>query len=229
VKKKLKALDVRIQIALVAVGLILVAVLGYMFVVSPQNAQATKLQGQVSAEQSLIEQRRQLLKAGLHPPVIQTADIFRLSRAMPDREDMPGIILTLSQVASAAGITFDLIEPTAGATGAPLNDNFTTERVHLQFKGDFYGLSDFLYRLRSLVAVRDGKLIATGRLFNVDSVAMSVQHFPSILADVYVDAYVYHGSASTTATPAAPTTTTSSSSTSTSLPTDASAAGATTP
>jgi Tfp pilus assembly protein PilO len=231
VKKKLKGLDPRIQIGLAVVAVLLFAVAGYMFVVSPQNAQAAKLRTQVSAEQVQVEQRRAAAAAGLHPPTIETADLFRLARAMPDRTDMPGIILTLSQVAASSGIKFDLIEPSTGATTAPLSDFFTTDRIHLQFHGDFYGLSDFLYRLRSLVQVRNGQLIATGRLFNVDTVTFNVSGntFPQISADLDVDAYVYTSTATSTPAPstsAAPSTETTPS-TESSLPNDASATGAT--
>lgn len=220
-KKKLKALDQRIQIAGVAVAVILVAVAGYMFLVSPQKKEAAKVQKQVVAEQGAIVQRRAELRAGLHPPTIQTADVFRLARAMPDRQDMPGIILTLSEVASEAGIQFSLIEPET----APLatTGSYQDYRIHLQFTGDFYGLSDFLYRLRSLVVVHHGELEATGRLFNVEQLAFTVagHAFPQISADLFVDAYVY---GAPPAPPPAPTTTDS---TDTSTSSDATAAGAT--
>ena len=39
--------------------------------------------------------------------------------------------------------------------------------------GDFYSLTDLLYRLRSLVAVRNGALDVTGRLFSIKSVGFS--------------------------------------------------------
>jgi Tfp pilus assembly protein PilO len=231
VKKKLAALDMRIQIGAVVFLVLLVAIGGYMFVVSPQHAQAAKLQKQIDAEQSLIYQRRAQLKKGLHPPTIETADVYRLARAMPDREDMPGIILTLSEVARQAGITFATIEPVVGGTQPGLAGPFQTRRIHLIFNGDFYGLSDFLYRIRSLVAVRDGTLDATGRLFNVDTLTFGVQanQFPQISAELFVDAYVY---ASTPAAPAtaAPTTTTTTTPTTTedtSAPTGATAAGVT--
>lgn len=222
-KKKLKALDMRVQIAAVAVAIILVAVAGYMFLVSPQKAEASKIRTQVVAEQGAIVQRRAELRAGLHPPTIETADLYRLARAMPDRQDMPGIILTLNEVASEAGIQFTLLEP-----GAPVsNGSYQESRIHLQFTGDFYSLSDFLYRLRSLVVVHNGKLEATGRLFNVDQLAFTVdgKSFPQISADLFVDAFVYgNGTPPATPAPTAPPTTTSTDS---SLPSDATAAGAT--
>ena len=222
-KKKLAGLELRFQLAGIAFLLLVMGFAGYSFVVSPQHAQAAKLQKQADDQQLQIYKKKAELRKGLHPPTIQVADLFRLARAMPDREDMPGIILTLSQVARSAGVSFDLIEPLADTAVPGSNLGYTTRRIHLFFNGDFYGLSDFLYRLRSLVAVRNGTLDATGRLFNVDQVTFNVQGntFPKISAEIYVNAYVY-GNATTSSTTTTPTTST----TATTTPAGAAAAGA---
>jgi Tfp pilus assembly protein PilO len=208
VKKKLAALDLRLQIGLVVLGLLALGIGGYTFVVAPESAQVTTLQLQINAENSQIYARRAQARAGLHPPAIQTADLFRLARAMPDREDMPGIILTLSEVAREAGITFDLIEPVVGGALTGLAGPYNLQRMHLIFNGDFYSLSDFLYRLRSLVAVRNGNLEASGRLFNVDTVNFTVvaNSFPQISAELYVDAYIYSTGSTTSGTTTTPST-----------------------
>jgi hypothetical protein len=221
VKKRLAKLDPRLQYGLVGVLVLIVGVAGYMLVVSPKGAQATKVQKQIDDTESQIAVRRAQLRTSAHPPTIEVADLFRLARAMPDREDMPGIILTLSDVARSSGIRFNLIEPIIGGAPPP-STGYSTERIHLLFDGDFYGLSDFLYRLRSLVAVRDGTLIADGRLFNVVAVKLNVgeHEFPRIQADLTVDAYIYASSTSASAPP--PTTPPTTDSTST----DATAAGA---
>jgi len=232
VKKKIAALDMRIQLAVVVILLVGVAAGGYLFMVAPLGTQALKLQQQVSDEQTQMVTKRAELKSGEHPPAIQVADIFKLDRAMPESEDMPGIILTLSNVAQEAGISFDLIEPVTGVTQP--SGGIQVVRVHLLFNGDFYGLSDFLYRLRSLVTVRNGALNATGRLFNVDSVSFDVSGdaFPQIAAELYVDAYLYGGSGASSSSPATPPSTTTtptdttSTDSSTDLPSDATAAGA---
>ena len=238
-KKKLASLDMRIQFGAIAILLIIFAYGGYSMVVAPQGVKAAKLQKQTDSVQFQIYKRQAEIKKGLHPPTIQTADLFKLARAMPDRTDMPGIILTLSDLARSAGIKFDLIEPVTG--GALPSGSYETDRIHLLFNGDFYGLSDFLYRLRSLVAVHDGKLDASGRLFNVDTVTFNVlaDSFPRISAELFVNAYVYGSTAppvaasptttnpdGTTTTTTSPTTTTPASSTDT-PPAGATAAGAT--
>ena len=234
-KKKLKALDMRLQVGLVVIGLLVLTFLLHSFLVSPQNAKATKIQSEIDAVQAQIAQRRLDIKKSGTPPTIQVADLFKLSRAMPDRPDMPGIILTLSEVAREAGISFDLIEPSAATAAAPVAPTgYQAQRMHLVFNGDFYGLSDFLYRLRSLVAVRDGKLLASGRLFNTASVSFKVGQdtFPKISAELYVDAYVYSPAPPPAATPPAAdgtttTTTTTDSTATTPAPTEPAPSGAT--
>jgi Tfp pilus assembly protein PilO len=233
VKKKLAALDPRVQFAAIGLGLLLLAVAGYLGIVSPESAKAMKVQQEAGAVQAQIYRRRGELRAGLHPPTIQTADLFRLARAMPDRTDMPGIILTLSDLARSAGISFDLIEPATG-DAAP-STSYETDRIHLLFNGDFYSLSDFLYRLRSLVSVHDGRLDASGRLFNVDTLTFNVPAggFPQISAELFVNAYVYGSSAPaaatapTTSTDTTATTTTGSATTATTPSTGTSPPGAT--
>ena len=48
---------------------------------------------------------------------------------------MPGIILTLSDLARSSGIKFALIEPVSGAVAG---GSYETDRIHLLFNGDFY-------------------------------------------------------------------------------------------
>jgi Tfp pilus assembly protein PilO len=232
VKKKLANLDVRIQFGVIAFLLLVFAYGGYTLAVAPQGVKAAKLQKEADAVQVQIYQQRSEIKKGLHPPTIETADLFRLARAMPDRTDMPGIILTLSDLARSAGIKFDLIEPVTG--GVVSSGSYETDRIHLLFNGDFYGLSDFLYRLRSLVSVHDGKLEASGRLFNTDTVTFNVipETFPRISAELFVNAYVYGSAAppapAPTTTNADGTTTTTPAATDTKTPpAGATAAGAT--
>jgi hypothetical protein len=85
------------------------------------------------------------------------------------------------------------------------------------FDGNFYDLSDFLYRLRNLVDVRNGTLDATGRLFTVDSLSFGegLKRFPEIQATMTIDAYTYGTAAPATSPPAAAPPTGSTSSTDT--------------
>jgi Tfp pilus assembly protein PilO len=214
VKKKLAAIDMKIQVAIVVIGLLLIGFAAHTLVVSPQNKKASDVAKQVADTELQIQTRKLAANHQTQAPPIKVADLFRLSKAMPDREDMPGIILTISQVARESGIHFNTIEPQD--IGPPPVGNYRMRKIHLTFNGDFYALSDFLYRLRNLVTVHNGRLETSGRLFTVQNVTFSLgtNTFPAIAADITVDAYMY-GIGPAVAAPATGTDTTSTTGTDT--------------
>src|SRR5205085_10870605 len=143
---------------------------------------------------------------------IEVADVYRLAKAMPDKTDMPDLLLELSQLARDTGIRFDSISP---QPFAPIG-SYTVLPIAVTFNGNFYNLADFLYRLRSLVTVHAGRLDATGRLFTVDTLTFnqSPLKFPNIQASLVIDAFVY-AAAPAPAPAAAPPATTPAATTST--------------
>jgi Tfp pilus assembly protein PilO len=194
------------QIGLAVVLALLVGAGGWFLLVSPQRAAVKDLEAEIgAAEQRLEEHRLATLRAGTVEK-IEVADLFRLSKAMPDRADMSGVLLELNRIAAGAGITFESISP---QTAVPIS-GYQAVPILLTFKGNFYNLSDFLYRLRTLVHVDDGRLAATGRLFAIDTLdfAESQEGFPRISAALVVDAFVYGTGVPATATPTTTTTTT---------------------
>ena len=125
---------------------------------------------------------------------------------VPERAEYIRIlVLELNRIAADTGITFESITP---QTAVPIS-GYQAVPINLTFKGNFYNLSDFLYRLRTLVVVNEGRLAATGRLFAIDTLdfAESQEGFPRIAATLVVDAFVYGTGVAATATPA-PTSTT---------------------
>jgi hypothetical protein len=174
----------------VGVGVTLVvALLGWFLLVSPQRSRAADFDAQiVLVEQQISEARAAALQASDSEP-IKAADLFRLTKAMPSDNDIAGVLLELSRVASETGIQFDQIvpQPTLSA-GA-----FRAQPIELVFTGNFYALSDFLYRMRNLVSVQRGRLLANGRLFSVDKIQFveADSHFPNIKAILGVSAYLY--------------------------------------
>ncbi len=196
----------------VVVGLIVYGLAGYFLLVSPQRAKATKLKHETVATQQQIDQYRALAAQARATPPIRVAELFRLTKAMPDSVDMAGLILELSRVARDTGIQFDSITP----QGAAPVSGYSSIPITLEFDGNYYELSDFLFRLRNLVRVEGGQLDALGRLFVVDSIsfAESTHAFPQIKASLSIHAFVY-GDVSTTTTPPADTSTTSTTTTGT--------------
>jgi Tfp pilus assembly protein PilO len=193
----------RAQLAVAIGAVLLLAVGGWFLVVSPKRSAAADLEEQVAAAQTRLAQAQIESRREPTPPV-ETSDLFRLAKAMPDDVDMSGILLELNRVASDTGIEFESISPGGSApVGA-----YQVLPVSLQFEGNFYSLSDFLFRLRNLVSVRNGQLATSGRLFTVDSLSFgeSRRSFPHIRATLQVNAYVF-GTGVATAPPASATTT----------------------
>ena len=191
-----------VQLGIAVAAVLLVALAGWFLFLSPKRAAASDLESQIADAQVRLTQARVDANRKPEPPV-ETSDLFRLAKAMPDQTDMSGILLELNRVASDTGIEFESISPGAvGAVGA-----YQVVPVTVLFEGNFYSLSDFLFRLRSLVGMRNGKLDASGRLFNVDSVTFSESEnrFPSIRATLQLNAFVYGTGATATPAPAATT------------------------
>jgi hypothetical protein len=200
--------------AAIGVSLLVVLALGLFLVVLPQKDKAASIGKEIAATQAEIVQARALATQKPAQP-IRVASLFKLVKAMPDGADMTGIMLQLNQTATDAGIEFDTIAPGTPVPGT----GYQKIPIQLTFMGNYYGLTDFLFRLRSLVTVRGGALAATGRLFSVDGIdfGLGVGGFPMISAKLTVSAYIYGagGPAATGATPAPTSTSTGTTSTST--------------
>jgi Tfp pilus assembly protein PilO len=186
----------------VVVGLLVYGLAGYFLLVSPQRGKAADLKRETETTQQQIDQFRALTAQAQAAPPIRVAELFRLTKAMPDTVDMAGVVLELSRVARESGIEFDSITP----QGASAVTGYSSVPITLEFDGNYYELSDFLFRLRSLVRVQSGHLDALGRLFVVDSISFSesTHAFPRIKASLTVHAFVY-GDVSATGAPAATT------------------------
>ena len=176
-------------IALVVVGVLVYLAAGYFLLISPQRSKSADLEKQVSQTQSQIDQYRALSAQAKAAAPIRVADLYRLEKAMPNEVDMAGIVLELSRIARETGISFESITP----QGPAPQTGFQMLPVTLLFDGNYFELSDFLYRLRSLVRVRSGRLAATGRLFVVESISFSESQksFPRIQASVVVNTFIY--------------------------------------
>jgi Tfp pilus assembly protein PilO len=186
--------------------LLIVAVVAYWFLIHPKRGEVGRLSADIERLEN--EVRLATVNARKNEPVvrIRVADLFALAKAMPDEEDMPGVILEMNSVASASGIEFISIAPQAST---PTATGYRVLPIALKFEGNYFDLTDFLFRLRNLVAVRDGRLAARGRLFTLDQLDFheGPGGFPQIEAALTVAAYVY--GAPPTA-PAGGTTTTAS-------------------
>ena len=190
--------------AIVGVVILVYAAAGYFMVVSPKKAESARLDEEIATASLELRDALAATAAQDDTQPIAVADIFRLSVAMPSTPDMPGILLELSRIADETGIRFKSITPQPALPIAV----YQVVPIDVAFDGSFYALSDFLFRLRTLVTVRRGELHAAGRLFSVANVDFSESDrgFPLLAATLKLKAYVYGVDAAAGTVPPAATT-----------------------
>ncbi len=208
--------------AALAAGLI-VALAGWMLLVSPARSKSATLQTTIDSTQAEISVRRAAIAAKPRIDVgVRASDLYRLTKAVPGRTDMPGVVLELNRLARESGVTFDSITPSQVIPA----QGYNVQPLNVLVSGQFTAVNAFLHKLRKQVTVRKGKLDARGRLFAIDTVAIAEnpdKKFPTVQATVTLDAFVYAGGSA----PGGAGTPGSTPSTGTTSPSGAVAAGAT--
>ncbi|MEP6812873.1 MAG: type 4a pilus biogenesis protein PilO [Actinomycetota bacterium] len=220
-----KRISRRAAVVMIVAGDLLLLVFGWFLLVSPQRATAQSIARSAQATEVQVEQANAPASNIVHPvtqpkqPEIQTAYLYKLSKAMPTTADMPNLLLELTQTIRASGVALNSISPT------PADATTGITSVTLTVTGDFYSLTDLIYRLRSLVAVRDGALDVSGRLFSVKAVSFTpAGQGKSLDANIQLNTYTFSAAAQAAAAAAAapvPTTDTSTTGTTSSASADA--------
>jgi Tfp pilus assembly protein PilO len=199
-------------VAAIVAGDLLLLVFGWFLLVGPQRSTAASIKRSADATEAQAAQASAELSSSTTPvvqpkqPEIKTAYLYKLSKAMPMTTDMPNLLLELNQVVQESGVQLASISPTPP-------DSTGTSAIQLSVTGDFYSLTDLLYRLRSLVSVHNGALDVSGRLFAVKSVDLTPTGAGRELnANISLNAFTFGASSSI---PSIPITTTDTSSTTT--------------
>lgn len=217
-RKQRKQLSKRGLAGLILAAGVLVLAAGWFLAVSPLRAKARDYDAQAAQTEQQVASNRAAAASGANgAPQIRTADVYRLAAAMPASDGMPDLLLQVAQAAHDAGVTLTSVTPSAAAAGT---SGYTTLPIAVVFDGNFYSITDMLYRLRSLVSVRHGALDARGRLLSMQQVqlAPAAKSKQRLTATVNLVAYVY-GSDGLAAPPSATTDSTSTSTGSTSTTT----------
>jgi Tfp pilus assembly protein PilO len=200
---KAKLQNPKALIGLAAAGGLLVLALGFVLLVSPQRSKAADLQAQSRSVESEIAVRRAALAAKPKVRVTTRAsDLYRLTKAIPDRADMAGVLLEVNRLTHATGVKLVSFTPSQVVLGKGYN----VQPVAVVVSGRYAQIAVFLKHLRRTVTVRRGKLDASGRLFSVDAVEFGSGDkvkFPNIKSMITLNAFVYAGGSA----PANPTTT----------------------
>jgi len=176
--------------ALVAPALLIIAAVAAFLLVKPKMDESSSIDGRIAEFQGKVDAALAAQQRASAGETIKVADLFRLTKAMPDATDMSSVILELNAVAKASGVDFISIAPQAAVAR---EGGFLAVPFKLTFEGSYYDLTDFLFRLRNLVIVRDGELESAGRLFTLDALDLHEGSlgFPQVQAAITVSAYSY--------------------------------------
>ena len=191
-------------IGFVAAALLIGAV-GYFAVVAPQRSKAQAITPEIASAQF------QLIAAqgvGARPVPFRASDLYRLVKAMPNADDMPGILLDLRRVAEASSVALTSVRP---APQVVLPIGYSALPVVVVVNGTYTQISNFLYRLRQDVCYTNGNLKVGGRLFLTDQLSLQAGDKDTLSATLNLNAFVYGAPPALSATagsntPTSPTT-----------------------
>jgi type IV pilus assembly PilO-like protein len=191
------------MLALIAVGVVAVFALGGWFgLVAPQRSKASSLNGKIAdTQQHLhiakvltgVEQTSKGKKSGL----------ALLTIAMPETLQMPQVIQQVQSLANGAKVSLDSFAPTS----ATVLTGYDAVPINVRVVGRYDAVKSFLRKLRLQAGTKAGRIHASGRLFDVDSVNLTTggSAVPNTLsAAIQLSVFVYTG----TAPPTVATTTT---------------------
>jgi Tfp pilus assembly protein PilO len=185
----------------VALLIVLVAAAAWVGVVSPKRSNVTKLKAQV------VDAQTQLATATQAAAVANKAAEAAALKAMPTDADEPGILDQLNALGKRTGVMVATVTPNM-TTVTP-----NTVALSVTVDGKYFQIASFLNKLRNQVRVGSGgHVVASGRLFDVQSVNIAQGNATDQLAaTIAVNASVYDAAAatpttaSTSATASAPT------------------------
>jgi hypothetical protein len=209
------ARDRSILIVVLIVGSIAAA---WLLAVQPKRAEASKLQGDISAAQAQLDSSRSTVAAG-QAARTQFATSYttmaRLGEAVPADDNVASLIFQVQAAATASHVNFGSLAlastgpsaptaaPTPGAAPTPAlsvtppgvtigSAGFPTEPFTFTFSGNFFHLSDFFGRLQRFVSATNRRISVHGRLLSLNAINLGPgpHGFPQIAATVAATTYL---------------------------------------
>lgn len=173
-------------LVLSALAVVVVAAVGWFMLISPQRTKADQLDTQRAAVDTELATDRVLVSK---PSETRTkSTLAAAKRALPDTAQVSQILRQLSSYAATSRTELESISPAAAVPGTGAQ----TIPISLQFRGRYFGLQQLLRLLRTSASSANGKIIATGRLYTVDSITFGGAGDDGVLAaTIKLNAFVY--------------------------------------
>jgi hypothetical protein len=165
----------RDQILIAVIGVIVIVGGFYWFVVKPAKADLGTQKDTLSAVQNETNDLRDTLDrmaATDKGESQRTAERLRLSKALPETTETPGVVVQLQRLADRANVELTSIKTNTYSDYGSIRGTEFEVRV----TGRFFDVDDFLYRLHRQVAVDEkDRPVVGGRLFATTSVDLTLQ------------------------------------------------------
>lgn len=168
------------------IGLLLLLVLYWFFLLSP-------VREDISETERLIDEERQALQiaqtklAQLEQTAAEAkrnnARLIELAKMVPVENEVPSLLLQVQDLAAESGIEFMSISPNAPAGESEL----APIPLSLTFTGSFFDVNDFLYRAEQLAA-GPGRLLASAEV-GLAAEQSNAGTSPDLQVTITLDAY----------------------------------------
>ena len=163
----MERLNGRVSLALSAAGLLLVLLVGWFGVVSPQRSKAAELSVQIDEAQTQLRIAQDVVRG----PALQEskAELATLKVAIPDEVKMSEILRQLSRASAKARVRVTGVTPQPAVTSGAAD----VVAMNVTVDGRYFGIREFLRLLRAGADMQGEEVKASGRLFGVDSIQFS--------------------------------------------------------
>ena len=234
----------RDRIVIMVIAVVVIAVGGWMLVISPKKKEVKTYESQVAQAQSQLSTAQGQLsdaKAAESQYATAYADVVNLGKAVPPSEEVASLVYELEQASDAHSVSFNSIVTGGAAAGsssssssgssssssssstASAGSTFTQMPFTFIFTGGFFSLEHLFKGLTGFTTHgSDGTLDVSGRLLTIQSVKLAPEAStgkgaPKMTGTVTATAYVLPATQGLTAgaTPSSPAATSGSSSSTT--------------
>jgi hypothetical protein len=154
----------RLAALLAGAVVVIVLLVGWFLLVSPERSKAADLAVKIDTTQAQIASTQ----AYVDSPITKHAvhDLKRLQRVLPDDPKMSEVLRQLSGAAGRSGVSLDSITPgvtlpSSGGEAVP---------IALTVTGHYFNISRFLHYVRAQVGLKGTAIRGSGRLYTVDSI-----------------------------------------------------------
>lgn len=179
---------------LIGLGVVVVIVAWYFLIISPKKEEAATRANEYQAEKKSYDEslaKVQRIEEERSAAKQAAGDLLKLNKLVPPDSQVPSMIVEMQSTADSAGIKFMKIAPDTPVAGT---EGGTIVPFELEFQGEYYDVTDFLYRVENFARMEGTDVNVTGRLISVVTLEMVEPDidgsFPDVLVKLGANAYM---------------------------------------